>query len=189
MADQAGENDRQRFDEWSETYERSYMQRLLFDRVHRRVLGQLPAGFSPHSVLDIGCGTGRLLRLMQARWPDARLVGIDSSEGMVARARQLTPVATIYQASADHIPLQDAFLDLVTTTMSFHHWSDQTHGVAEVARVLKSGGIFVLADINIGHGHPLSRSQVRSILQSSGLAIKSQSSLVPFLTITFGKKK
>ncbi len=163
------------------------MQWLIFDRVHRRVLESLPPGYIPGAILDIGCGTGRLLRRMHACWPSAKLIGIDQSDGMVAKARQLTPDATIYQSPAEHMPLEPASIDLVTT-MSFHHWTHQEQGVQEAFRVLRPGGYFVLADTNIGHGTPLSKAQVRRLLRSSGFSISSQKSLVPFLTITVGEK-
>lgn len=110
------------------------MQWLLFDRVHRQLLARLPAGFAPATVLDIGCGTGRLLRRMRDRWPAASLVGVDLAEGMVAQARQRTPGATILQAPAERLPLEAGSVDLVTSTTSFHHWSDQAQGIREAAR-------------------------------------------------------
>lgn len=164
------------------------MQWLVFDRVHRGVLKRLPTGFTPKSILDIGCGTGRLLRKLRTRWPAATLVGIDASAGMVEKARSLTPHATIYRVSAENIPLEDASIDLVTSTMSFHHWIDQASGLREATRVLTRGGLFILADTNIGHGHPLSRAQVRSLFEVVGLSVRSQTSLVPFLGITVGMK-
>jgi ubiquinone/menaquinone biosynthesis C-methylase UbiE len=181
-------NDRERFNQWSENYERSFMQWLVFDRVHRGVLTRLPVGFTPSSVLDIGCGTGRLLRRMHACWPAAALLGVDLSEGMVTRAHQLTPSATIYQASAEHLPLEDDSIDLVSSTMSFHHWSDKARGVCETSRVLRQRGIFILADTNIGHGHPLSRAQVQALFLASSLSIYSQTTPVPFVTFTVGEK-
>jgi ubiquinone/menaquinone biosynthesis C-methylase UbiE len=181
-------DERQRFNHWSETYEHSFMQWLIFDRVHRRVLMSLPPGFAPTAILDIGCGTGRLLRRMRAHWPSARLVGIDLADGMVVKARQLTPGANIYQAPAEHIPLEEATLDLVTTTMSFHHWSQQEQGVREAFRVLRPGGCFILADTNIGHGSPLSKAQVKSLFQAAGFVLYSQKNLVPFLAVTVGMK-
>src|ERR1700690_1814843 len=130
-------NGRRHFNHWSETYERSFMQWLLFDRVHRRVLALIPADFVPANILDIGCGTGRLLRRMHARWPAAHLVGVDVAEGMVAKARQQMDYATIHQAPAEHLPLENASVDLATSTTSFHHWSDQAQGVREAVRVLR----------------------------------------------------
>ena len=121
-------NGRAHFNQWSKTYERSFMQWVLFEPVHRGVLKRIPAGFTPTGILDIGCGTGRLLRRMRTRWPSAVLVGVDLAEGMVARAREQTSGATIYLAPAEHLPLENDSVDLVTSTVSFHHWSDQSRG-------------------------------------------------------------
>ena len=182
-------NGRAHFNRWSETYERSFMQWLLFDRVHRGVLARLPANFVPANILDIGCGTGRLLRRMHARWPSASLAGVDPAEGMVAQARAQTDYATIYQSPAEHLPLENDSIDLATSTTSFHHWSDPAQGVREAVRVLRRGGLFILADMNLAaHGHPIGRSQVQAMFTDSGLSIHSQKSPVPFFTFTVGEK-
>ena len=182
-------NGRQHFNSWSETYERSFMQWLLFDRVHRGVLVLIPANFVPANILDIGCGTGRLLRRMHLRWPSAVLAGVDVAEGMVAQARTQTAFATFYQAPAEHLPLENDSVDLATSTTSFHHWSDQAQGVREAVRVLRPGRLFILADMNLAaHGHPIARSAVQAMFKDSGLSIRSQSSPVPFFTFTVGEK-
>jgi ubiquinone/menaquinone biosynthesis C-methylase UbiE len=182
-------NQKEHFNQWSKTYERSFMQWLLFDRVHRGVLARIPVGFVSAEVLDIGCGTGRLLRRIGSRWPAAHLTGADLAEGMVAQARELTPGATIYQAPAEHLPLVDGSVDLVTSTTSFHHWSDQAQGVRESARVLRRGGLFILADMNLSaHGRPATPSQVRALFVDAGLAIRSQTSPLLFFTFTVGEK-
>lgn len=182
-------NGRQHFNEWSETYERSFQQWLLFDRVHRGVLKRIPAEFIPTTILDIGCGTGRLLRRMHYRWPSACLVGVDVAEGMVAQARAQTDYATIHQAPAEHLPLANNSVDLVTSTTSFHHWSDQAQGVREAMRVLRRGGLFILADMSLAaHGHPISRAKVHAMFTDTGLSIRSQTSPVPFYTFTVGEK-
>ena len=180
--------DRERFNQWAETYDRSLMQWLFFERVHRGVLRRLPRSFNPTGIADIGCGTGRLLRRMHTRWPQAALLGVDPSDGMVSQAQLLTPFATFHQASAEQLPVEDDSIDLVTSTISFHHWNDQAQGIREISRVLRSGGLFTLADVNISHGHPLSRAQLRSLFVGSNLSIYSQTNLVPFLAITIGKK-
>jgi ubiquinone/menaquinone biosynthesis C-methylase UbiE len=180
-------NESAHFNRWSETYERSFMQWLLFDNVHRGLLKRIPANFTPTRILDIGCGTGRLLRRMRARWPSAALVGVDLAEGMVTQAREQTSGATIHLAPAEHLPLENDSVDLVTSTVSFHHWSDQAQGVCEAARVLRPGGLFVLADMSLtSHGHPLSRNRVRAVFEDAGLIIRSQTDPVPFFTFTVG---
>jgi SAM-dependent methyltransferase len=44
------------------------------------------------------------------------------------------------------LPLEDGSIDLALSTLSFHHWRDQAAGIREVARVLRPGGRFLLAD-------------------------------------------
>jgi ubiquinone/menaquinone biosynthesis C-methylase UbiE len=140
-------HDIDRFSRWSRTYERSYLQGLIFDRVHRAVLELIAGeGAAQERILDVGCGTGRFLRKAAQRWPDARLIGVDPAEGMIEVARSLTPGATFYISMAEELPLPDASVDVAVTTLSFHHWSDQAAGVREVARVLRPGGRFILVD-------------------------------------------
>jgi demethylmenaquinone methyltransferase/2-methoxy-6-polyprenyl-1,4-benzoquinol methylase len=100
------------------------------------------------TIVDVGCGTGRLLRSAKERWPEARLIGIDPSEGMIEIARKLNPDAKFYVASAEAIPLADASVDLAFSTISFHHWSNQLGGIREIVRILRPGGSFILADLN-----------------------------------------
>lgn len=138
--------DVQHFEHWSHTYEDSWMQRRLFSRVHEAVLELAATNLPPAVVLDVGCGTGRLLRAAATRWPEAQLIGVDPAQGMVDVARELTSRATIYRGLAESLPLAEASVDLVLSTLSFHHWHDQAAGVLEIVRVLRPGGHFLLAD-------------------------------------------
>lgn len=49
------------------------------------LIGRIPA-ISPASVVDLGCGTGNLTAVLADRWPDASVIGIDSSPEMIAKA-------------------------------------------------------------------------------------------------------
>src|SRR5215469_8550047 len=138
--------DVQHFERWSKSYEGSWMQSRLFTRVHAAVLDLATTLPPPTSVLDVGCGTGRLLRAAAARWPEVQLLGVDPAQGMVDVARELTPGATIQRGLAESLPLPDASVDLVFSTLSFHHWHDHAAGVREIARVLRPDGHFILAD-------------------------------------------
>jgi ubiquinone/menaquinone biosynthesis C-methylase UbiE len=135
------------FDRWSRTYEDSFFQWFLFDRVHRAVLNLVAHRTEPRSLLDVGCGTGRLLRAAHLRWPNAELIGVDPTPGMLNVARGLTPDATFHAGFAESLPLPDACVDVALSTISFHHWKDHAAGVCEVARVLRPGGFFFLTDL------------------------------------------
>jgi ubiquinone/menaquinone biosynthesis C-methylase UbiE len=108
---------------------------------------------------------------------------------MVAQARAQTPNARIEHAPAERLPLAEGAVDLVTSTASFHHWSDQAQGVREAARVLRPGGLFVLADMALAfHGKPLAAGQVKTLFEAAGLTVRSQTSPVPFFVFTVGQK-
>ena len=136
------------FDRWSSRYERSKWQRIIFDRVHGRAFGLAARFGEPTAILDVGCGSGRLLRAAHARWPNARLVGVDPSAGMIEAGAALTP-AELHVTGAESIPLADSSIDLAFSTIAFHHWLDPAQGLRELARVLRPGGHFVLVD-NVG---------------------------------------
>jgi len=144
----ADDADVEQFDRWALRYERSKWQWLHFDRVHGRAFNLARRFDRPNTILDVGCGTGRLLRAARERWPNARLVGVDPSAGMVRAGSALTP-ADLHVAGAEEIPLPDRSIDLAFSTIAFHHWSDPERGLREIARVLRPGGGFVLID-NIG---------------------------------------
>jgi ubiquinone/menaquinone biosynthesis C-methylase UbiE len=141
------EKDVERFEQWASTYENSWLQRAFFDRAHQATLA-LAAGIvhQPVSVLDVGCGTGKLLRRATTYWPEAQLIGVDPANGMIEMAKRLTPNATFFTGMAEALPLQDASVDLALSTSSFHHWQDQAAGIREIARVLRPGGYFILVD-------------------------------------------
>jgi len=173
------------FDQWSRNYEKSWSQAFYFDPIHRAVLdlvARRDGSSVPVTILDIGCGTGRLLRKAGQHWPAAALVGVDPSQGMIEVASRLMPEATFHVAAAESLPLPDASVDLAITTMSFHHWKDQAAGVREIARVLRPGGRFCLADATlpawlarlIHHMEGNSFGAWRALLESAGLSVAAQ---------------
>jgi ubiquinone/menaquinone biosynthesis C-methylase UbiE len=189
--------DVQSFERRSSTYEDSVMQILFFDRFHHIALDAVPAGIKAESILDIGCGTGRLLRKAAKRWPAARLTGVDPAEGMVEKARRLTPQAQFLVSPAESIPLSDASVDLVFSTLSFHHWQDQAQAVKQVARLLHPGGVFVLVDLlpPLGldkifqHGRQVHPSAVSGMFAQAGLEVEAQRRMVGhFLIVTVGRR-
>jgi ubiquinone/menaquinone biosynthesis C-methylase UbiE len=102
-------------------------------------------------ILDVGCGTGALLRTLADRLSAATdLVGVDPAAGMITTGRSapaLDPRIKLYEAAAERLPHPDASFDLVVSVTSFDHWTDQGLGISEVARVLTPGAPFVLVDL------------------------------------------
>jgi trans-aconitate methyltransferase len=74
----ASDRDVDRFGRWAPRYDRSFLQRALFGPVQAATIaaaaGQAPR---PRAILDVGCGTGQLLRRLAARFPAAGLTGAD----------------------------------------------------------------------------------------------------------------
>ena len=189
--------DVERFDRWAATYDQSVMQRLYFAPVHSKMLDLLVREGPPEPprcIIDVGCGTGRLLRGASFHWPAAQLFGVDPAEQMVAEATRLNPNATFKLASAESLPFHDQTADLVLSSLSFHHWANQNKGVQEIARVLRPGGVFCLADHTIGLTRLLgekvkSREQIRALLIDAGLAIRKHQRLgMRFVLITVAQK-
>jgi ubiquinone/menaquinone biosynthesis C-methylase UbiE len=148
-ADRANE-DVDRFNRWAADYEKHPLQRLIFEPIQKSLL-ELASAEVPHprAILDVGCGTGKLLRAASARFPGARLDGVDAAPEMVRVAQAIAPAGagiTFRLSGAESLPFGDGEFDLVFSTMTFHHWADQSKGVAEVARVLAPGGRWLLAD-------------------------------------------
>jgi len=144
--------DVQHFNRWAPNYDRTPGQ--FFFRWVQSPVAEALVRFAAHdsvgSVVDVGCGTGRLLERLLTLLPAAELAGVDLSEGMIrmARARfQAEPRVRLEVAAANHLPFEDASVDAVTTTLSFHHWDHQAEAMREVTRVLRPGGRLLLADV------------------------------------------
>ncbi|MGP8249669.1 MAG: class I SAM-dependent methyltransferase [Candidatus Dormibacteria bacterium] len=106
---------------------------------------------APLRILDVGCGTGFLLRRLADDYPNAlQLVGIDPAPRMIAEARRSTaglPRLTFLTGVAERLPLADGTFDLIVSSTSFDHWADQRAGLAELARVMTPVGHLVITDL------------------------------------------
>lgn len=179
-------NDIERFNAWAPRYEQGWAHKHFFGRIHGRILALAAALVpAPRRILDVGCGTGAFLRAAGARFPEAKLYGVDPAEEMIKAATAAAAGGSpkYYHAGAEDLPLPHACIDLAVTTVSFHHWADQAAGVREVARVLAPGGVFILADqFAAWWSRPLfaaagrrphfhTRPEFRALLESAELAV------------------
>lgn len=130
-------------------YEEGWLGRMHRDIADHTVGLALSTCPPPRRVLDIGCGTGYLLRSLASRCPQAvALHGIDPAAPMLAVAQASAHDDRLHfsSAAAEHLPFVDGAFDMVVSTTSFDHWSDQQAGLADCARVLEPGGHLVLVD-------------------------------------------
>jgi ubiquinone/menaquinone biosynthesis C-methylase UbiE len=139
------------FDRWSATYDRLGLQLFTYRPIHDAVLARID-GIESSTVVDLGCGTGQLTRRLMRRFPDANIVGVDLSDGMLTEAAdRLRQVGgddrPLVRADALQLPFAASSVDLVVCTESFHWYPDQASALAELARVLNAGGRLLIASI------------------------------------------
>jgi arsenite methyltransferase len=105
----------------------------------------------PRAVLEIGFGQGYNLAWLAARHPATRFLGVDLTPAHVALARERIAAAglanvELFEADLHRLPLPDASVDEVYAIEAFCHAIELPRALAEVARVLRPGGRFVLFD-------------------------------------------
>lgn len=93
--------------------------------------------------LDIGCGDGRLMALLAEQTGRRELVGVDLDEREVAAARTSGAYALTHVASADAIPEPAASFDFAFSNSTLEHVGPLAGTLAEIARLLRPGGILV----------------------------------------------
>ena len=98
---------------------------------------------SPALVYDLGCGPGNSTELLSVRFPNAELIGIDSSPAMVAAARKALPAAAFVQANLENWA-PHAAADLLFSNATFQWLPDQLAVMARLVRGLKPGGVLAV---------------------------------------------
>jgi tRNA (cmo5U34)-methyltransferase len=121
-----------------------------YDEMLSMLFAYLPEGFSPRAILELGCGTGNLTRLIRQRFPGSRLRAVDISGECIDRCRQRLGHADIEYVNADFRSLdfpQRSF-DLIMSSIAIHHLEDQEKGhlFGQTALWLAPGGVFTFCD-------------------------------------------
>ena len=100
-----------------------------------------------HSALDLGCGTGEMLKLILQKDNSKELYGIDLSEKMLDVAKKKLPIQVkLLLGDSESLPFPDNTFDVVYCNDSFHHYPAPQNVLREVYRVLKQDGIFLMGD-------------------------------------------
>jgi len=93
------------------------------------------------TVLDLGAGTGKFVPVLRST--GATLIAVEPVAAMRAQLAAAHPDVALYAGTAQAIPLPDASVDAVTCAQAFH-WFATDAALAEIARVLKPGGVLAL---------------------------------------------
>jgi ubiquinone/menaquinone biosynthesis C-methylase UbiE len=98
-------------------------------------------------VLDLGCGTGLLLREIETTVRSAFAAGLDVSREMLTVARGVSPSNVAFvRGDVHHLPWSSESFDLVVSSSSFHYWATPLTALGEIARVLAPDGRLVITD-------------------------------------------
>ena len=99
-------------------------------------------------VLDIACGTGRLLEMLRAATPEAQLHGVDLSPFYLERARRRLDGVTLAAENAEALPFRDDWFDAITIVFLFHELPRDARRrvLTEARRVLRPGGVLSVLD-------------------------------------------
>jgi len=112
----------------------------------RHLAASLPPGFSPRTVLDVGCGTGLLTREITRLFPAARLAGMDLAPAMVGTCRAAWPHPHVFLCGdAEDFDAEGNAFDLVASSFAMQWFADKPGTIARFAAALAPGGIFALA--------------------------------------------
>lgn len=99
------------------------------------------------NVLDVGCGTGEILNTIKTLYPAVSLFGIDISKEMLKQAEEKgLNNSRLFLGDAECLPFENEKFDLLICTDSFHHYPNPQRAIDEFYRVLRKGGILLLAD-------------------------------------------
>jgi trans-aconitate 2-methyltransferase len=119
---------------------------LKFEQERTRPARDLLAGApiaAPRKVVDVGCGPGNSTELLLARFPDAEILGLDSSPAMLAEARERLPRLRFEAADADGWA-PDPDVDLVFANAIYHWIPRHIDRLALVLKALRPGAVLAV---------------------------------------------
>ncbi|WP_434296953.1 methyltransferase domain-containing protein [Clostridium sporogenes] len=98
------------------------------------------------NVLDLGTGTGKVLKALKEEYPNGNYYGVDLSEGMMSKIDKDLGFNLLQSKIEDLNIFEDNFFDVVTARMVIHHSEDLNKAFSEVRRILKPGGKFIVCE-------------------------------------------
>ena len=152
-------------------------------RERRHLLARAITGLAPGRAIDIGAAGGGNTRVLREHGWDAVALEYGADGAAVAHERGL---ATL-RGDATNLPLADDSLDLVIAFDVLEHLQDDDAAVAEVRRILRPGGTYLVAvpadprlwsshDVAVDHVRRYTRDTLREVLERNGFVVESMTS-------------
>lgn len=145
----------QMFDTISENYDR--LNRVIsfgIDIKWRKKVLQIVTQSNPKTILDIATGTGDLAILM-AQTKAPKIIGLDISAGMLEvgkkkiQNKKLSNTIEMVLADSEEMPFEDSYFDAITVAFGVRNFENLEKGLAEILRVLKPNGVFVILETSV----------------------------------------
>lgn len=142
-----------------------------YEVVMNRIIEKIPyKSNSVFSILDLGCGTGNLLRKIRAKFSKAKIYALDFSEDMI-KVAQKKEINGINYILADMLELGEnrlPYFDIIVSSFVFHNFSsikDHERAIMLANEHLNVGGIFILGDL-IESENEFGKREMRNMLIS-----------------------
>lgn len=141
------------------------------------------AATKPKRILDVATGTGDLA-INLAKTDAEEIIGLDISAGMLSvgkekvAAKNLDDRIKMVQGDSENLPFEDNYFDAITVAFGIRNFETLEKGLAEILRVLKPGGIFVILETSVPTKFPFK--------QGYGLYTKT---LLPLIGRVFSKDR
>ncbi|MGF1601445.1 MAG: class I SAM-dependent methyltransferase [Thermosynechococcaceae cyanobacterium] len=151
----------QLFDRWAPSYD-WLLPSVFYQAIHLRLLDYVQISESAH-ILDVGCGTGRLLNRLAQAYPQIQGTGLDLSPEMLEQARSSNrhgDQLRFVRGVSHTLPMENSQFEAVFSTISFLHYPNPLRVFAEVHRVLQPQGRFYLVDYTTPCGTLFPQSSV-----------------------------
>ena len=143
------------FDNISENYDGlNRVISLGIDMKWRKKVVALVAEKNPETILDIATGTGDLV-IMMSNTSAKKIIGLDISAGMLEvgkqkiEAKKLTEKIEMVLGDSENMPYPDNYFDAITVSFGIRNFETLEKGLAEIYRVLKPNGIFVILETSV----------------------------------------
>lgn len=144
---------------------------------------------NPQTILDIATGTGDLA-IMMGKNTDAKITGLDLSAGMLEVGRKKVKEAGLenriemVQGDSENLPFPDNTFDCATVSFGVRNFENLEKGLAEINRILKPGGTFIILEFSYPTAFPMKQLYTfysKNILPAIGKMVSKDQSAYTYL--------